>query len=50
MARRGEALDQAAALLQGLSDEARQLHDSKELLSSIAAAQKRPNLDAEEKK
>jgi len=35
-----ESLEQALALLQGLSDEARQLHDSKELLSWIAAAQK----------
>jgi serine/threonine protein kinase len=50
MARRREALDQAAALLQGFSDEARQLHDSKELLSWIAAAQKKPNPEEEEKK
>jgi hypothetical protein len=49
MARGREPLDQAAALLQSLSDEARQLHDSQELLSWIAAAQKRPKLDAEEK-
>ncbi|HEV2211423.1 MAG TPA: serine/threonine-protein kinase [Verrucomicrobiae bacterium] len=40
MARRREALDQAAALLQGLSEEARQLHDSKQLVSWITAAQK----------
>jgi hypothetical protein len=46
-AQRREALDQAAALLQGLSDEARQLHDSKQLLSWIAAAQKKPNPDTE---
>jgi tetratricopeptide (TPR) repeat protein len=36
-----ESLGQALALLQGLSDEARQLHDSQELLSWIAAAQKK---------
>jgi len=50
MARRREALDQAAALLQSLTDEARQLHDSKELLSWIAAAQKKTNPEEEEKK
>jgi hypothetical protein len=38
--RRRAALDQATTLLQGLSDEARQLHDSKELLSWIEAEQK----------
>jgi tRNA A-37 threonylcarbamoyl transferase component Bud32 len=38
-ARSREALAQAAALLQGLSDEARQLHDSKQLLSWITATQ-----------
>jgi hypothetical protein len=37
-ARSREELDRAAVLLQGLTDEARQLHDSKELLSWIAAA------------
>jgi hypothetical protein len=36
-----ESLAQALALLQGLTDEARQLHDSKELLTWIAAAQKK---------
>jgi serine/threonine protein kinase len=50
MERRREALHQAAASLQGLSDEARQLHDSKELLSWIAAAQKKPNPEEEAKK
>jgi hypothetical protein len=49
-ARRREALDQAAALLQGLTDEARQLHDSKQLRSWIAAAQKKLNPDAEQTK
>jgi serine/threonine protein kinase len=36
-----ESLSQALALLQGLTDEARQLHDSKELLTWIATAQKK---------
>ncbi|HUD46077.1 MAG TPA: serine/threonine-protein kinase [Candidatus Baltobacteraceae bacterium] len=49
-ARSREALAQAVALLQGLTDEARQLHDSKELLSWIAAAQKKLNPATEEKK
>jgi serine/threonine protein kinase len=49
-ARSLEALGQAVTLLQGLTDEARQLHDSKELLSWIAAAQKKLNPAAEEKK
>jgi tRNA A-37 threonylcarbamoyl transferase component Bud32/tetratricopeptide (TPR) repeat protein len=35
-------LEEAQRLLQGLSDEARQLHDSKELLGWITEAQKRP--------
>jgi serine/threonine protein kinase len=42
-ARRGDELDQAARLLQGLPDEARQLHDSKELLSWIATSRANPN-------
>ena len=50
MARGREELDQAAALLQGLSNEARQLHDSKQLLSWIAVAQKKFNPDVEAKK
>jgi hypothetical protein len=41
MALARESLAQALALLQGLTDEARQLHDSKELLTWIAAAQKK---------
>jgi serine/threonine protein kinase len=49
IARRREALDQATALLQGLSDEARQLHDSKQLASWITAAQKKLNPAAEQK-
>ncbi len=40
LARRREELNEAEKLLQGLTDEARQLHDSKQLLSWIAAAQK----------
>jgi hypothetical protein len=36
-----KSLDQALALLQSLSDEAKQLHDAKELLSWIGAAQKK---------
>ena len=39
VARSREALVQAVALLQGLTDEARQLHDSKELFSWITAEQ-----------
>jgi len=50
IARSREALDQAAALLQGFTDEARQSHDSKELLAWIAAAQKKLNPNAEAKK
>jgi hypothetical protein len=50
MARGREELDQAAVLLQGLSNEARQLHDSKQLLSWIAVAQKKFNPDVEAKK
>jgi hypothetical protein len=38
-----ESLDQAYALLAGLTDEAKDLHDSKELLSWISAARKKPN-------
>jgi len=38
VARSRAALDQANALLQGLTEEARQLHDAKELLPTIAAA------------
>jgi hypothetical protein len=40
-ARSREALNQAATLLQGLTDEATQLHDSKELVSWIIAVQKK---------
>jgi hypothetical protein len=47
MTRRRTALDQAAALLQSLPEEARQLHDSRQLLSWIAAAQKEPNSEVE---
>jgi hypothetical protein len=36
-----QSLDQADSLLMGLSDEARQLHDSKQLLSWIDAARKK---------
>jgi tRNA A-37 threonylcarbamoyl transferase component Bud32/tetratricopeptide (TPR) repeat protein len=43
------ALDQATALLQGLTDEARQLHDSKELFVWIAAARKKLGPDGEVK-
>ena len=39
--RRRDSLKQATALLQNLTDEARQLHDSKELLTWIVAAQKK---------
>jgi len=49
LARGKEALNEADRLLQGLSDEARQLHDSKELMSWITAAQKKLNPDAENK-
>jgi hypothetical protein len=49
-ARSREALGQAVALLQGLTEEATQLHDSKELLSWIAAARKKLNPDAQAKK
>ncbi len=50
MARRGEALEEAVALLQGLTEEARQLHDSKELLAWIDAARKKFNPETEAKK
>jgi tRNA A-37 threonylcarbamoyl transferase component Bud32/tetratricopeptide (TPR) repeat protein len=43
LARSREELDRAAALLQGLTDEAKQLHDSKELLAWIVDAQKKLN-------
>ncbi len=46
IARRRDLLDQAARLLNALSDEARLLHDSKELLSWIAVARKKLNQDA----
>jgi hypothetical protein len=49
LARRRDELNEAEKLLQGLTDEARQLHDSKELLSWIAAAQKKLNADADNK-
>ena len=39
LAQRRVALEQAMSLLQGLSEEARQLHDSKELISWITAEQ-----------
>jgi serine/threonine protein kinase len=41
LARSREELDRADALLQGLTDEAKQLHDSKELLAWIADARKK---------
>jgi serine/threonine protein kinase len=44
LARSREELDRADALLQGLTDEAKQLHDSKELLAWIAAARKKLSL------
>jgi hypothetical protein len=47
IARSREALEQAAALLQGLTDEARQLRDSKELLSWISDARKKLNTDGQ---
>ena len=47
LARSRASLDQANALLQGLTDEAKQLHDSKELLAWIAAGQKKLNPDGE---
>jgi len=43
------ALDQAVALLHGLTDEAQHLHDSKELLSWIAAARKKLDPDGQVK-
>ncbi len=49
LARRREELDRAAALLQGMTDEAKQLHDSKELLAWIVDAQKNLNPAAEVK-
>jgi tRNA A-37 threonylcarbamoyl transferase component Bud32 len=48
--RRRAALDEALKLLQGLTEEAKQLHDSKELLSWIAAEEKETNQAAEIKK
>jgi hypothetical protein len=45
LARRREELDRAAALLQGLTEEAKQLHDSKELQTWITSARKK--LDGE---
>jgi hypothetical protein len=50
IARSHEALDQAAALLQGLTEEARQLYDTKQLRSWIAAAQKNLDPDAQSQK
>jgi tRNA A-37 threonylcarbamoyl transferase component Bud32/tetratricopeptide (TPR) repeat protein len=41
LVRRRDELNDAEKLLQGLTDEARQLHDSKELLSWISAEQKK---------
>jgi tetratricopeptide (TPR) repeat protein len=49
LARSRAALDQAATLLQGLTDEAKQLHDSKELLSWIADARKKLSPEGEVK-
>jgi tetratricopeptide (TPR) repeat protein len=49
LARRREELDRAAALLQGMTDEAKQLHDSIELLAWIVDAQKKLNPAAEVK-
>jgi hypothetical protein len=49
LVRRREELDRAAALLLGLTDEAKQLHDSKELVAWIGAAQKKLNPDGEAK-
>ncbi len=43
ISKRRDSLDQAARLLNELSDEARQLHDTKELLSSIEIEQKKPS-------
>jgi len=43
VARSRAALDQAATLLQGLTDEAKRLHDSTELQSWISEAQSRLN-------
>ena len=40
-ARSAESLEQARQILQGLTDEGRQLYDSKELLSQIAAERKK---------
>jgi hypothetical protein len=48
LALRRDELNEAEQLSQGLTDEAKQLHDSKELFSWIAAAQK--NLDQEAEK
>ena len=42
LARRHDELNEAERVLLGLSDEAKQLHDPKELLSWITAAQKQP--------
>ena len=44
-ARSREELERADALLQGLTDEARQLHDSKELLARIADTRKKLSPD-----
>jgi hypothetical protein len=41
-ARHDEELTQAAALLQSLSDEARQLHDTKQVMGWIAAERAKP--------
>ena len=49
-ARQSKALNEATALLRGLTDEARQLHDSKRLLSWIAAEQMKLNPNAEQTK
>ncbi len=49
LAQRRAAFEQAMLLLQGLSEEARQLHDSKELISWITGEQKKLNPDAENK-
>ena len=46
--RRRDEVNQAARLLQGLPDEARQLHDSRELLAWIEAEQKKPDLNAQQ--
>ena len=41
-----DSLDQAARLLNALSQEARQLHDTKELISWVGAARMKPNGEA----